>query len=1111
MSNRNMRWLAALSLVVGLPAVAVAQSATLTGKVTTESGVAMFGAAVALDGMNIQVGSNQAGVYTLTVPAGRVNGQQATLLVRAIGYAPQRQTVTLRAGSQTFDFVLKEDVNRLNQVVVTGVAAGTEQKKLPFTVAQVTEADMPVPGANVLNNLQGKIPGATVMNSGGRPGSAPAIMLRAPQSLNASAGGRSQEPLLIVDGVVQQGSMRDIDPTDIENVEVVKGAAASTLYGSRAAQGVIQITTKSGKNRGEGVTFSSRFETGASDIEGTYLFARDNFLIMSPERDRFCVARASVYVPTRETQDCLQTMNIYDEALRVNETSGDIIINPQNFLGDGGIALAPPALNLRGFFQVNAWPTTFDPVSQVVTNGPWNKASVDMTGKFGRSNFFTSLGDERQRGAVVYLDGLHRNNVRLNVDQTMGGNWTTAVRTYYARTKRATGGDSFFRITRQSPFADLTRRDKFGRLFVRSVVTSQGGQNQNPIYSYEQANSVAETDRFVGSAQVRWQPMSWLDGSLDFGYDRSNNQDRGMTVRGYRFTTVSSTTSLGSISRSDSYSQSYNVALNWTARRDLLSDLTARLTLRSTYEQQDSQADAQSGANLAVPGVTTSSAAIANQAISSSESTQRAMGFVGSLNLDYKDRYIAEFSGRRDGLSVFGAANRWQTYGRASAAWRFSEEGFYPGFLKSVNDFKFRFAVGQAGNRPGNTTQYETFTIGAGGVLTPATLGNKNLRPEVATETEAGIDLEILNKYGVTLTYARAVTTDQVLLVVPPAASGFNNQWRNAGTLEGTTWETSVNIPIMERRDFTWSSRVNADRIRSKISALDIPPTFYGCGGATCKYEVGIPFPQMWGRRLVQSCAQLPSAFVARCGEGQEWQKNDEGLIVWVGQGNTYKDGITKNLWQAVLPAAQAPWGMANSWGMPLVVRDDSVAGTPKPAKLLPIGHALPDLRWSVGNNVTWKKLSAYVLMDAVKGKDVYNEELHWSRGDFATEDSDQGGKTVETAKPLGYYWRVGAPDATGVGGLYDVKTSAAHATEDASYLKIREISVGYRLGKILNTGDWTVSLIGRNLKTWSNYRGFDPEVGAGGGNNDSAILNASDSFGFPNLRSVSVTFTTSF
>ena len=155
----QLRYLAtAVALAAGVPSVILAQAAIFTGKVSAENGTPMFGAAIAFEGLNIQVGTTQAGVYTLTVPAARVSGQTAVLRARAIGYTPKTVSVTLRAGSQTFDFVLKEDINRLNQVVVTGVTAGTEQKKLSFTVAQVTEADMPVPGANVLNNLRARFP-----------------------------------------------------------------------------------------------------------------------------------------------------------------------------------------------------------------------------------------------------------------------------------------------------------------------------------------------------------------------------------------------------------------------------------------------------------------------------------------------------------------------------------------------------------------------------------------------------------------------------------------------------------------------------------------------------------------------------------------------------------------------------------------------------------------------------------------------------------------------------------------------------------------------------------------------------------------------------------------
>ena len=120
-------------------------------------------------------------------------------------------------------------------------------------------------------------------------------------------------------------------------------------------------------------------------------------------------------------------------------------------------------------------------------------------------------------------------------------------------------------------------------------------------------------------------------------------------------------------------------------------------------------------------------------------------------------------------------------------------------------------------------------------------------------------------------------------------------------------------------------------------------------------------------------------------------------------------------------------------------------------------------------------------------------------------------GASVETAKPLGYFFRVGAPDNAGVGGLYDLLGTNTVSVENASYIKLREVSIGYRIGKIAGQGDWTVSLIGRNLKTWTGYKAFDPEVGATGGASGSAALNAVDNYGFPNLRSVTFQLSSSF
>ena len=173
-STRLRWWLTAvLALVAMVPATLFAQSATITGKVTNANGEPLLAANVTIDALTVSQGTNASGQYTIVIPGARVTGQQVMLRVRAIGYAPVAKAITLSAGSQTQDFQLKEDVNKLSQVVVTGVTAGTEQKKLPFTVAQVSDKDMPVPGGNAITQLQGKVPGANIVSQSGRPGSTP--------------------------------------------------------------------------------------------------------------------------------------------------------------------------------------------------------------------------------------------------------------------------------------------------------------------------------------------------------------------------------------------------------------------------------------------------------------------------------------------------------------------------------------------------------------------------------------------------------------------------------------------------------------------------------------------------------------------------------------------------------------------------------------------------------------------------------------------------------------------------------------------------------------------------------------------------------------------------
>lgn len=1110
----------ALLLSFATAEVVSAQSAaTITGRITNETGQPLFGAGVGIEALAIRVGTDEDGRYTITVPGARVRGQQVVLQARLFGYAPQVKSITLSEGSQTHDFVLRTDVNRMTAVVVTGVAEGTEKTKVPFTIAQVTAEDMPVPGANAFSQLQGKVAGMQISSSTGRPGADPQILLRAPLSINAS--GRGQQPLVIVDGIIFQGGISDVNPQDIESVEVVKGAAAASLYGSRAGNGVIQITTKRGKGQtNDGIRFNVSTEYGASDIERDPGLSRSSGLVMNEDYSRYCVVTVA---PAPGGQPaCTWTTSMEQEIRRVNDIVAPVTLATRSFIGDAGISSAPTGTMLRHNYQVNPWVRTYEPVKQMLTNGAFMNTNVSMSGRIAGTNVFGSVSNLNQAGSVLYLDGFDRNGFRLNADQQVGENWSISGTSFFSKSysdgQNFVGGNArpWFSLSRTPAFANILGRDSQGRLHPRHNPLVQGNQNYNPLMDLAFTRQYQEDSRFLGSLAVKYRPFTWADAEWNFGYDYATGTAEAMRDKGFRTSAQNISQPAGFFARGNAFGQSLNTALNVTMRRQLTSDLNGSVSLRYLYEQQDNLSDGLSGGTIAVAGLRTASATTTGFSISSGQSTVSQIGLFATGRLDYMGKLIFDGLVRRDGASVFGIDNRWQTYGRASILYRPSEEAWW--FAKDVvNEFKLRAAYGTAGNRPIFSAQYETLSIGSGGTLTPATLGNPLLGPEVVRETDIGFDAELFNRYGVEFSVIKAVADDQILLVPISASAGFSNQWRNAGTLTNDIVEGALNVPILEAwNGVSWSTRVAFDMPKSKITQLDVLPFFTSAAGAQGTAAMffigeGEDFGNINGVAFVTSCREFPAAFQARCGEGKEWQKNDDGFVVWVGQGNTWREGITKNLWNAVNPASDSPWGATasrtNQWGMPMRIRNAD--GTAVSTNVN--GSAIPSLRWSMGHNVSWNKVSGYVLFDAIQGRSVFNLSRSWNYGDLMNVDIDQNGKSVETAKPIGYYWRAGSGDGIGLGGLYDALGPSNLNVEDASFVKLRELSVGYRIGRLGRYGDWSVNLIGRNLLTWSDYKGFDPETGLNGGTNGSGILNAVDGFNFPGLRTVTMQFNVGF
>jgi TonB-linked SusC/RagA family outer membrane protein len=934
-----------------------------------------------------------------------------------------------------------------------------------------------------------------------------------------------------VDGVILNGPLPDINPQDIENIEIVKGAAAASLYGSRAAAGVITISTKTGRGGADGVRFNFRTEYGVNDIERDFGISRNHALLMNEDRTRFCVLDGIA-----SGNVCSRTVNYQDEAVRINSVLGDTAGTAPSFPLDPGAVLSGDVL--RRAFIANRWPgQNYNAVDQLVISKPLTINNLDVSGRTGNTNFFASVNHTQQGGAIRFLDGYQRTSGRLNVGQLIGDQWDIRFNSFYSRStqdgfNQEEGGQGFFRLTRTPPIVNLTARDEFGRLFIRPNLQSGGVQNENALYTFENVQREDVRDRFLGGLDAKFTPLDWLDFDANASFDRSTLNFRQFQNRGFRTTNTDPTNNNGFLFNGNNNAESYNASLQATARRQLFTDMHARFNVRSLFEQQDLDFRNLQGRTLAVFDVDAAPNITTQTVLNSSRQSRRQLSFAGGVFLDYKDRYTFDGLIRRDGSSLFGSENRWQTYGRASGAWLAAREPWW--FTDKISQFTLRASTGSAGLIPAFAAQYETFTIGAGGTLNPLTLGNKKLRPEVRVENEVGLDLEFFNRVGFTATYAQSDSRNQILPVPIPGGTGFQRQWQNAGTLQNKTLELSLTTPFVQREDFTWNGRINYSRNRAVVTKLNVAPFFIGTDqqgtAQLIRIAEGERYGNIYGRKFITSCSDLPAQYASRCGSGLDFQRNDEGYVVFVGEGNNPGMGITDNLWET---STNIEWGrnfldqpinVVANWGMPIILRDSTGTG-----RVVSLGNTLPDYQLSLSQNITIKRLTLFALLDGSFGQRVWNEGRHWSYLDFLSKDVDQAGKSVEAAKPLGYYYRAPRPDNNaGVGGFYDLLAPNSRFVEDASYAKLREVTVSYHVGPVAKVGDWTVSVIGRNLKTFTDYKGFDPEVGVSQVNTNPAVANANpsvfnvdqagsgaingvDAFTFPNLRTFTLSLNTSF
>jgi hypothetical protein len=504
---------------------------------------------------------------------------------------------------------------------------------------------------------------------------------------------------------------------------------------------------------------------------------------------------------------------------------------------------------------------------------------------------------------------------------------------------------------------------------------------------------------------------------------------------------------------------------------------TTRSTARVLVEKQTTQTQTATGTNFAVSGVPRLDAAL-NRNSSSSSQDIRAEGYFLTAGVDYDSRVILDGLVRRDASSLFGPGEQWHTYTRGSAAYRMAQENWWP--WKRINEFKFRISQGTAGTRPDFADQYETYTISSNGTLAKSALGNRFLKPETARETEFGLDVIVDNRYSLQLSRAHTKTMDQLVQIPLPGAVGFTTQWQNAGTVEGNSLEATVEAQVFRRGTTTWRVGLTADRSRHKITDFN-----RSCvRTATISYRcVGEDLSTMWGNAFVHSLDQMP---VAQRSTQGVFEVNDDGLLVAVGPGShwysrqTCGDTHDKDCWGTTVVSN----GVTYQWGMPIVMLDSTGQQA-----VVRIGSGNPRFHYGLSNNVNWRGFQFYGLLDTQVGGNIYNQNNQRSYQYQRSADVDQVGKPDSLKKTVDYYSLV-----------YNGNAIEDWFVENGGFVKLRELSVRYTVPKRFmskipgNRGvGASISVIGRNLKTWTSYKGYDPEVGT--------VINRLDSYDYPQYR----------
>lgn len=989
--------------------VAMAQDRTITGRVTSgEDGSGLPGVSVVVKGTTNGTQTNENGAYTIVAAPG------STLVFSFIGFVSQEVAI---ADLSTVDVVLATDAKVLSEIIVSGVAGATDKKKMTVSVTKVGEAQLnAVPALSLASALTGKVAGLRTSSVSGAPGQQVDILLRGDNVLNVSAS-----PLILLDGIIMNGSLADINVDDVESMEVIKGAAASALYGSRAGNGVIAIITKRGKGASLGKPqIAVRNEIGFQSLQH-YLDVSDSHM----------------YALAAD----------YESENRYTKYAG-VTYSPEytgGYFAPSGTINGSRVLDADGIMDNPYGVKKFDP-SQVFKTGATMTNYIGIGSQNERNNVFLSFENNVQEGVVENRDGYKRQNFRFNIDQELTPWLRVSASNLFINRKVQQPSNIFYNIARMEPDMDLFAENADGQPYNLRI-NPFNGEVVNPLYGLYKQSDNRQSRRWMGNYTANIEFTSWAN--LDVtqtmeieNYRREviNPKDTWSTTpntdnTGYVYTGGSLTHE-----SSETTTQNTQATLNLNHK---FGDLAVRGKLSYLYENRHYEYTYVGSSVFQVGGMENFENFLSIQDASSNKTNEIAQNYFAILGLDYKDRYLFDGMFRYDGSSLFGPDSRWNPYYRLSAAYRISQDFSIPG----INEMKIRVAHGTAGIRPGFDWQYEYFSLGNGSA-TKQQKGNLALRPSQTAETEIGLNVDFLDKFSFEGVYAHSVTTDQFLNVqlIPFLNGGYRNQYQNAGEIQSNTIELTLAARWITNRDFTWSSNFVFSKIRSKITDLPIPDYWLDPeSGDVTAFRVadGETYGAIYGRRMVRSLEEMANQLPA--GRTiEDYEVNNQGYVILAGTEGTPTE-------------------------LPIVYQENGKDWLGK------IGDGNAKFNMGIANTFTYKGITLYVLLDWKNGGDVYNSNNQRLAFNSISAVQDMAGKPADEKKAASYW---GA-------GMYDANNANKYWVENAGYLKVREVAIGYNLPSALLSNvlggaikGISIKAVGRNLYTFTDYSGYDPEVG---------------------------------